>query len=574
MSTPANSQKDTIYVDVDDEITAIIDKVVSSKHKIIALVLPKRAVVLQSIVNMKLLKRTADEAKKHLVLISTESGLMPLAGIVGLHVAKSLQSKPSIPAGPDDLDDAPDDVGDALAEQEAIEEYDPADNKARSIGALAAASQQADLDDDAIEIDDIDALDEDSVGNNAEASGKKTDADAKKDGKKDKKLAVPNFNKFRLWIILGSIAVVLLIVGGILAFVVLPKATLTIATDSRDITVNKTITASTAQATVNTETLVVPAKSVSQQKTDTQKADTTGTKNIGAAAEGSVTLSAGSCGPDIPAAVPAGSGVSASGKTYILQESATFSPGIVGSRCVFRSSSVDITAQSGGADYNASSGTSFTVAGRSGITGTGSASGGTDQTVKVVSQADIDGLKAKITASDTQPISDSLKNNLSAEGWQAITATFAGGEPQVTLSANVGDQADSISVTQTTTYTMLGVKQADLKKIITADVETQLKGDKQQNIQSDGAGAAKFTVTEGANPESIKMTMAAVAVVGPELSEQEIRAIAAGKKLGDVKAQLEKIEGVEKVTAKYSPFWVSKVPSNQSKITVVFEKSR
>ena len=56
--------KDTIYIDVDDEITAIIDKVITSKHKIVALVLPKRAVVLQSIVNMKLLKRTADEAKK------------------------------------------------------------------------------------------------------------------------------------------------------------------------------------------------------------------------------------------------------------------------------------------------------------------------------------------------------------------------------------------------------------------------------------------------------------------------------------------------------------------------------
>src|SRR6266545_779348 len=98
MSTQAG--KDVIYIDIDDEITAIIDKVRGSGEKIVALVLPKRATVLQSIVNMKLLKRTADEAKKHLVLITGEAGLLPLAGSVGLHVAKTLQSRPEIPTAP------------------------------------------------------------------------------------------------------------------------------------------------------------------------------------------------------------------------------------------------------------------------------------------------------------------------------------------------------------------------------------------------------------------------------------------------------------------------------------------
>jgi hypothetical protein len=79
-----NATKDVIYIDVDDEITGIIDKVRSSEKKIVALVLPKRASVLQSIVNMKLLKRAATESKKNLVLITAEAGLLPLAGNVGL----------------------------------------------------------------------------------------------------------------------------------------------------------------------------------------------------------------------------------------------------------------------------------------------------------------------------------------------------------------------------------------------------------------------------------------------------------------------------------------------------------
>ena len=52
----ATAKKDTIYIEADDEITAVIDKVVNAKSEIVAVVLPKRAVVFQSVVNMRLLK--------------------------------------------------------------------------------------------------------------------------------------------------------------------------------------------------------------------------------------------------------------------------------------------------------------------------------------------------------------------------------------------------------------------------------------------------------------------------------------------------------------------------------------
>ena len=43
MKAEPKAGKDTIYVDVDDEITSIIDKVENSSEKVVALVLPKRA---------------------------------------------------------------------------------------------------------------------------------------------------------------------------------------------------------------------------------------------------------------------------------------------------------------------------------------------------------------------------------------------------------------------------------------------------------------------------------------------------------------------------------------------------
>ena len=54
--------KDVIYIDVEDDITAIIGKVKTAKEKIVALVPPKRVGVLQSAVNLRLLGRAAEQA--------------------------------------------------------------------------------------------------------------------------------------------------------------------------------------------------------------------------------------------------------------------------------------------------------------------------------------------------------------------------------------------------------------------------------------------------------------------------------------------------------------------------------
>jgi hypothetical protein len=134
----ANSPtKDVIYIDVDDEITTIIEKVRTSPGKVVAMVLPKRASVFQSVVNMKLLKRSAETAKKNIVLITSEAALMPLAGAVGLHVAKTPQSKPEIPAAATPVND---DVIDASEDDEGF----TADNAGNApIGDLAAVSGTA-----------------------------------------------------------------------------------------------------------------------------------------------------------------------------------------------------------------------------------------------------------------------------------------------------------------------------------------------------------------------------------------------------------------------------------------------
>lgn len=88
--------KDVIYIDVEDDITAIISKVKSSKEKIVALVPPKRVGVLQSAVNLRLLQRTATQSDKRIVLITNNQALAALSAAASIPVAKNLQSKPEL----------------------------------------------------------------------------------------------------------------------------------------------------------------------------------------------------------------------------------------------------------------------------------------------------------------------------------------------------------------------------------------------------------------------------------------------------------------------------------------------
>ena len=89
-------QKDVIYIDVEDDITAIIGKVKAAQHKIVALVPPKRIGAIQSAVNLKLVHRAAETADKRLVIISNNAALIALAGSAGIPVSKNLQSKPEL----------------------------------------------------------------------------------------------------------------------------------------------------------------------------------------------------------------------------------------------------------------------------------------------------------------------------------------------------------------------------------------------------------------------------------------------------------------------------------------------
>lgn len=69
-----------VYIEIDEEVTAIYDRVKRAKQKDIFLVVPRKAILFQSVVNLRILKSKLEKDKKRLHLITTDR--------VGVHLAK------------------------------------------------------------------------------------------------------------------------------------------------------------------------------------------------------------------------------------------------------------------------------------------------------------------------------------------------------------------------------------------------------------------------------------------------------------------------------------------------------
>lgn len=559
--TPANTpSKKTIYVDVDEEITGVIDKVRSANESIVALVVPKRAAIFLSAVNMKLLKRAADQNDKKVVLITSNQSVLPLAGMVGMHVASNLNSKPYIPSAPEAIES-----GSADDEEEAIE-IDSAVPAAAAVAVGAAAAAAAK--------DDVPSIDVDNAavnGSAAASEAKKSAVKVKKD--KKPKLKVPNFNKFRTGLIIAIVAVILLAAGGVWAFVFAPSAVVTIKGETQSESLSVAIKADTTATSLDEEASVVPSKTKELKKTESEKVPATGQKDKGNKASGTMTLK--NCSKsDGSVNIPAGTGISSGDLTFITQAAVSLEPSEFtgGGSCKSDTKDVSVMAQQAGDKYNVSA-RSYTVAGFSGVNASGSAmTGGTSQIVKVVSASDVESAKSKINAKQTGA-TEELKAGLTAEGYIPLVDTFNTVNGNYVAAPAVDTEASEVTVSVQNTYTMVGIKKEDLQKLIAnkavkdAGIDTS-----KQVVLDDGLseatyqlGASKGTVTD--------VTVKTRVVAGPEIDQNALKAEIAGKKRGEAEQILKARPGIKEVRIDTKPFFNYSVPKNVKKITFVVEET-
>lgn len=540
--------KDVIYIDVEDDITAIITKVKQSKESIVALVPPKRIGVLQSVVNLRILMRVSKAANKRLVLISNDQSLLALASAVQIPVAKNLQSKPTIPTIPALKSDDGDDIIDGSQL--------PVGEHANSV------KNKRDIPITGINIDD------DAMGSNSDTAYAKPPQKGDMAKRPSRLQKVPNFNKFRKKLLIIGGLLVALIAFLIWAIWFAPQATVVISAQTHAEKINTSVTlASDANTDVNKGVI---RSVMMQDKQDVSiDFDATGTKDVGESATGTMNLTRTSIG-NKAINIPVGTGFSSGNFTFTTIEAATLGKTEIGDGGVIQdSTTVKVKAVRIGEEYNLSARSyDSTIAG---ISAKGdNMTGGSKKTIRVVTQEDVQKASEELVKKNTDDKKEVLKKKF-AKDVTVIDGSFTVNRSDAVASPQVGEEVpgSKAKLTTTATYSMTGIDASELKTYLEAALKEKIPENEDQRIYDAGEKSAKLAEF-AANEKGGTVTLTAEGHVGPKIDDNDIKDRVKGKRFGDIQADLQSISGVKDVSVDMFPFWVKSVPSNTERISVKF----
>lgn len=532
-----------IYIDVEDEITDVVNKIKESEEKIIALVPPKGIGILRSAINLRILARTSQKIGKQIVIVSNNQSLRAMAGAAEIPVAKTLQSKPEIPE----------------IEALEIDGEDVIDGEKLPVSEFAGKKKN--LEDEEAEILSTIDIDDNKTFSKAEPEA------ANSSRKKSVAAKVPDFNKFRKKLfVFGGLGVALLMFF-IWAIFIAPAAKVIVSARTSDVNISDSVNLISGQSSNPSKgNLALVTQTI--EKSSEVSFEATGIREEGEAATGLLTLSQNT--EDEPVIIKSGTAFSASGCNFVTTSVATIPAArLRGGSIRPGSTTVGIRATQIGEQCNLAP-QSYTSA-ANGITANGGQlSGGSKTTKKVVSEKDVAEAKAKLAEVNIEEI----KNELNAKfdnSFVVIPESFSAQVGEAESSPLVGAEAPSGKATlkATSKYALNAVPKADIENYLKVAIENKTESFGDKKIYETGISSVKLTDYR-ANSQSSTIKVQSTAKVGPKIDENALKKQIFGKKFSDVRNIFEKINGVRDVEVKFSYFWVNTIPSDGKKVDIEF----
>jgi len=521
----------TIYLEIDEEVTSVIDKIRKTEFTDVVLVVPKDASISQSVVNLKLIKRKAEELNKNVSLVTQDKVARNLAGKIGLATAATAAEMPQVATA---ASAAVDTAGPLEETSEVIFDKDPVVHEPEELTVVEGEDVQE-------EVEMHEDVDE-------------------KVAEKTKSLA-PKF-PWKWAGLVGAIVVGALLVTG---YVYLPraKATIYVAAEKKPVTLNFS---GEKDAKLDTEKVIIPTQIIEVTKEQSKKYPATGKKDAGTKASGVVRVSNLS-GSTITIAtfVPKGR----TDLVYVANSPATIEDGKI--------VDVPVTAQNAGEAYNGFSNTDFApakgeIAGMSLRSNASGMSGGTTKQVSVVSQGDVNAAKDALAKEVGDTVTAEF-NSKSSE-LKVIDETKKSEIVSSSASPDVNGEATEFNMTVKVTTKALGFSMNDVASIITAEVNRQLGFTK--SIIDDGSKSAEIGVdSSDIATGKISGTIKTNAFVSSKLDENAIKVELVG--LNDAKATnyLAGLDGVSSTKLEYWPTFIKSFPrlKNHIFLTVTVDDS-
>ncbi len=576
--------KKVLYVEIDEEITTIYDRLRHLRIKNIYLVVPKRALLFQSIVNLKILKRKAEDLNKNIHIITNDSNGIHLANKIGVMVYDKLDGHehPSLVSGKFHDDQS---ISPLKASINSFEDATPMRRKEKKLTIAEFIL-------------------------NRKRKGlplfqKKTNPDPKRpsDKKKPEKekfmLVAPN-RQALVGLVVISVAILFII-----TYIALPGATIFITPKSSILTSTQNVVLAdieTNRAELDVKsgqsTPMIPSYEMTKKIQRVLKYQASGQDFKGENATGTITVVNTSNTPWTLKATTRFQ--NADGLIFRSQELVTV-PAARGDTPGTR----DVRVTADAFDYyNKAIGDRGNVGpGRFFLPGLSEESqkklygenkeafkGGKTVVTYLISEEDIEGAKAKMTEdlkAAAQPELELLikqKNTAQQVNLALLTGADAieMGTPQITIPPNlVGQKIDSFEVQGEITVRGIAYNKDDLLSILKSDL--RLKKSPQKSLVYINDNSLSYKITDfDRSAKKIKVTASLQGIEEYQLSPenengsrfiQQIKQHVVGKDIKDAEEFIQNLDEIDKVKIESSPAWIPTLPGFPDNIKVELRRA-
>lgn len=531
-----------IYLEPDEEITTVIDKLKNAKSARIALVVPKEATLLQSVVNLKLLLKEAVILNKEISLVTADKIGRNLASQVGLAVYDTIRDRRPIFQPPPP----------SARDQEIIE--------------IDMTKEQTPSEDIKPKGVPVHHFQEESK------SVKKFPISPivtpwQKEPKKE--FDWRKFSKI-FWPVLGIIVVLILIVS----FLTLPKATVKIKVKATNFQKDLSVGVSSNITQEDFDQKIFPGNLVDISAEKEEKFTSTGKKNLGGKATGTLTLY--NYWDSSNQAIDKGTKFSSSDKTFVGKSSVTI-PGtsIRGGNIVPGTASVDIEAENPGEEYNVKAGR-FTIVGlpaaqQEKIYGQSSKdlTGGFSKEVTVVSQTDYDQAKDKLVKILQEDLQNQLKEKNS--GMEILDKAKVYETTSIQSSANVDAEANDFTMKINERLKTIVFDRAAFDKFVIQILEKQIPDDQMITLGPNDSIDPK-NILPKYDDKILNLDLAVSAEISSKVDTQKIQKDLLGKSRAAAENYLNNLSGLDGFTISFSPnFWLKRIPNFGKSLKVELE---
>lgn len=584
-----------IYLEPDSEITSVIDRIRKADSNSVALVIPRGATLAQSIVNLKLLKKAAEGMDKDISLVSNDRISRNLASQIGLTVFSKVSEadrvRPKINPVPapksQDEENEPFKVNNYYRDKEKEEEEiaepiitpDQEDEGADDVDLYADAPIENDTDDTA-----------DSFQGDSEKEIEKDEEDEPKYEKK--RVPAAAYKKSNLKssrkpiLIVASVCFVLLLIS---SFVFLPYASASVQIKTEDYTTDLTILADKAATAIDTSKLTIPSTVVDLEKDQAKDFNSTGTKDAGTKATGSVNIYNATTDK---LGLPAGTKLTAGGKVFTLDSAAALPASTVSTDitkckslgngtfdCKIPGSVSDakVTASATGDGYNIAPTSPFSIGGFSSdkiyAESKTAFSGGATKDLKVVSAADLEKALAALkeemtTAAKTEVVEKAKKANLTI-----VEGDIKSEVTSESSTKKADEEATTFNYSIKMKFYVLGFLETDLKKL-TDDSVLEKVGNDKMIVNPDSAEITYKVTASDLDVGTINLKTSFKGKIGQKLDANQIKTSIKNKSVSNAKTAITSNDNVENVEITVWPSFYKRIPLLKNRIKVTFDYAK